>query len=93
MNSAKTLTFAHGGETGEQNVQMAGGRNDGGVSMRKREPGKWVVGLLLIGMDFVWKWAGARGGLQETREVGEGWEGWYWRSSVGSWSVSELSRL
>lgn len=63
---------------------LLGGRVDGGGSMRETEPGKWVVGMLLFGADCVWKWAGARDGLQEVRETGEGWEGWYWRSSVGS---------
>lgn len=82
MAGAKTVTFAQG-----QEAEMSGGRVDGGGSMREREPGKWVVGMLLIGMDFFWKWAGARDGLQEVREVGEGWDGWYWRSSIGSWAV------
>lgn len=42
-----------------------------------------MVGVLLYGMDCVWKWVGAMNGLQETRFVGEGWEGWYWRDGVG----------
>lgn len=52
--------------------------------------GKWVVGMLLIGFDFVWKWAGARDGLQEFGEVGQDWEGWYWRSSVPRWGVVQV---
>ncbi len=62
--------------------------NDGLRSMRQREPGKWVVGMILIGFDCFWKWAGSRVGLQEVRDVGEGWDGWYWRSSVGGWNVA-----
>jgi len=71
--SSKTVTFAN-----ENNAFRA---------MRQRELGKWVVGMIFIGFDCVWKWAGSRSGLQEVREVGEGWDGWYWRSSVGSGSV------
>jgi hypothetical protein len=69
---SKTLTFAD---------------ENGLRTMRQREPGKWAVGMILISFECVWKWAGSRGGLQEVREVGEGWDGWYWRSSVGDWSV------
>ena len=32
--------------------------------------------------DNVWKWAGARDGLQEMEEYGTGFDGWYWRSSI-----------
>jgi hypothetical protein len=71
--TGKTVTFTN--------------ENDGLRIMRQREPGKRVVGMILIGFDCVWKWAGSRSGLQEVREVGEGWDRWYWRSSVGSWSV------
>lgn len=62
--------------------------NDGLRSMRQSEPGKWVVGMILIGFDCIWKWAGSRAGSQVVREVGEGWDAWYWRTSVGSWSVA-----
>lgn len=53
---------------------------------RQNEPAKWVAGLLAYGMDCMWKWAGARDGLQNLREYGDGFEGWYWRSSVVSCS-------
>lgn len=73
MIVSKTVTFAN--------------ENDVLRPMRQKEPGKWAVGMVLSAFDCVWKWAGSRVGLQEVREVGEGWDGWYWRSSVGSWSV------
>ena len=80
--SGKTVTFA----CGEENQGLEGGRLDGGGSMREMELGKWLVGMLLVGLDFVWRWVGARDGLQEERETGQGWEGWVWRSSVVSWA-------
>jgi hypothetical protein len=40
------------------------------------------MGAVLILLDNVWKWAGARDGLQEMEEYGAGFEGWYWRSSI-----------
>lgn len=45
---------------------------------------KWVPGMLAVGMDCVWKWARARDGFQHVVEYGDGFEGWYWRSSVYS---------
>ncbi len=79
----KTVTFLD-----EEAQNAIEGRTDGGDS-REREPGKWIVGMVLIGMDHVWKWAGARDGLQVVSEVRDwdGFQGWYWRSSVGSWGV------
>jgi hypothetical protein len=84
----KTVTFVNDdGET--QNAKLIGGKTDGaGSSMREREPGKWMVGMVLVGMDCVWKWAGARAGAQEVVKVGEGFEGWVWRSNVGTWGIS-----
>lgn len=82
----KTVTFVNDDVTTQNDLM--GGRTDGaGSSMRERELGKWVVGMVLVGMDCVWKWAGARAGAQEGFEVGEGFEGWVWRSSVGSWGI------
>ena len=43
---------------------------------------KRLIGAVLILLDNVWKWAGARDGLQEMEEYGAGFEGWYWRSSI-----------
>jgi len=83
----KTVTFLND-EAGEQNAELAGGRTDGAASsMREREPAKWAVGMVLVGMDCVWRWAGARAGAQEGVEVGEPLEGWFWRSSVGRWGI------
>jgi hypothetical protein len=73
----------NGDDVEDQNAHLLGGRTDGGGSVREREPGKWIVGMMLVGMDCVWRWAGAREGLQEVAVMGSGFEGWYWRSSVG----------
>jgi hypothetical protein len=89
MENTKTVTFTQGAHAGERSPTMSGDRNAGRNSMSEREPDKWVVGMMLKGISFVWKWAGARGALQEVREAGEGWEGWYWRSSVENWSVGK----
>jgi hypothetical protein len=40
------------------------------------------VGMALSIADQVWSFVGARHGVQEREEVGSGFEGWYWRSSV-----------
>jgi len=44
--------------------------------------GKWCVVKVLKGVDCVWKFVGARNGLQEVGEYGAGFEGWYWRGSA-----------
>jgi hypothetical protein len=52
---------------------------------------KWCVGMVLKGIDCVWKLVGARNGLQEVGEYGAGFEGRYWRSSdVQSWCSSRV---
>lgn len=43
---------------------------------------KRFIGNILMLMDNIWKWVGARHGLQETEEIGAGFEGWYWTNSV-----------
>lgn len=40
------------------------------------------VDAVLTAVDHVWKFAGARHGIQEIEEVGMGFEGWCWRNSV-----------
>jgi hypothetical protein len=50
--------------------------------------GKWFVGMVLKVVDCVWKFAGARNGLQEVGEYGAGFEGWYWRGSAVQSRVS-----
>lgn len=45
---------------------------------------KWVIGMGLYGLDCIWKWGGARDGLQEMEQYGDGFEGWIWRGSVVS---------
>jgi hypothetical protein len=50
--------------------------------------GKWVVGMVLKGVDCVWKFVGARNGLQEVGEYGDGFERWYWRGSAVQSRVS-----
>jgi hypothetical protein len=35
-------------------------------------------------LDYIWRWAGAMNGRQEVVRVGRGFDGWYWRSRVGS---------
>lgn len=56
--------------------------NENEILSREAEAAKWVAGIFAYGMDCVWKWAGARNGLQHVEEYGSGFEGWYWRSSV-----------
>jgi hypothetical protein len=48
----------------------------------KENERKRLIGSVLMAMDDVWKWVGARHGLQETAEIGAGFEGWYWTYSV-----------
>ena len=61
------------------------------VGLWEIDKGKWCVGMVLKGADYVWKFVGARHGLQEIREYGEGFEGWYWRGSfVSSRSSSRV---
>lgn len=38
--------------------------------------------LVLMVADQVWKFVGARHGIQEVEEVGMGFEGWTWRNSI-----------
>lgn len=71
----KTVTFDEDAWKGNENVA---------VLSRQNEPAKWVASMLAYGLDCVWKWAGARDGLQHLEEYGAGFEGWYWRSSVVS---------
>ncbi len=77
----KSVTFALAESKG-----LGRERLDGWGSMREMELGKVLVGMLLVGLDFVWRWTGARDGLQEESETGQGWEGWFWRSSIVSWA-------
>jgi hypothetical protein len=44
--------------------------------------GKWCVGMVLKGVDCVWKFVGATNGLQEVGEYGAGFERRYWRGSA-----------
>lgn len=49
-----------------------------------KELGKLIVRVFVIVFQVVWKWVGARGGLQEIEEYGAGFQGWYWRGGVFS---------
>lgn len=40
------------------------------------------IGAALLLVDRIWRFVGARHGLQEMEEVGMGFAGWYWRSSI-----------
>jgi len=64
--------------------------DENNIVFKETEPAKWVAGILAYGMDCVWKWAGARYGLQHIEEYGAGFEGWYWRSSVVSSSLAAV---
>ena len=82
-NGKKTVTFAR--ET-EDRVEDENARTIGKL------PGNRALGMLVAGVDCVWKWAEARGGSQETRMYRDGLEGWYWTSTVGGsrvWSSIE----
>jgi len=68
--SAKTITFSNK----EEHITRK--------TLWDVSKGKWAVGVVLWGLDCVWKWGGARAGLQEISEYGEGFEGWVWRGSV-----------
>jgi hypothetical protein len=50
--------------------------------------GKRCIGMVLKGVECVWKFAGARTGLQEVGEYGAGFDGWYWRGSAVQSRVS-----
>jgi hypothetical protein len=56
--------------------------------LREIDKGKWCISIVLKSADCVWKFIGARHGLQEVREHGAGFEGWYWRSSSPARSSS-----
>lgn len=57
--------------------------------MKENEPKKLIDSVLLL-MDDVWKFVGARHGLQETEQIGAGFEGWYWRYSVAPSRVNTM---
>ncbi len=80
--STKTVTFSHK----EEYITRK--------TLWNINKGKWAVGVVLWGLDCVWKWGGARAGLQEVSKYGEGFEGWIWRSVValGEDNSSEVSR-
>lgn len=40
------------------------------------------IDMVIMMSDRVWKFVGARRGIQEVEEIGMGFEGWYWRNSV-----------
>ena len=42
------------------------------------------VGMVLMTAEQVWRFVGARHGVQEREEIGLGYDGWYWRNSIGS---------
>ena len=45
---------------------------------------KWGIGMVSMTAEQVWRFVGARHGVQAREEIGLGYDGWYWRNSIGS---------
>lgn len=73
MKGKKTVTFEPEPE-----------RRPAGENTWVKEVSVLVFRLLYVVLEVVWRWAGARGGVQEVEEYGGGFQGWYWRGSVYS---------